>query len=422
MSMSTRFHAVRVSVSAAALLASAGFSLSQTQTTLNFVAAQRPETYAVAIAEFETRNPDVKVAYQQIPFAQLNAQIEARIGEQDAGIDVYGADTPRIPAFVSREYLLNLEEYRDRIEEIADATAIEQVSVDGTIYAFPHWSSSQLLYYNKDLLDQASIAAPSTSIAERMTWSEMLESAKAAKDAGAPWGFGFEQVDRYYQLQALFESAGAGSGLSGEGNLTPDVASEKWVETADWYRGLYESGIAPRGVTPEQMPDLFQNGDVAFYVGQPNNFVRFNNADGLNYGVAPMPYFEGGKPATPTGSWAIGINPYAANMEEAKRFAEFLTLDAEGAFLTVSTNPLIPVHREAYERYINEIVKGVDGATDIMTYELANTAVGRPRSVGYVVFEEVMNRTFSDIRNGADAASSLEQAQRQLTSSLGRIR
>ena len=51
---------------------------------------------------------------------------------------------------------------------------------------------------------------------------------------------------------------------------------------------------------------------------------------------------------------------------------------------------------------------------DIITYELQNTAVGRPRTVGYVAFETVMNKAFSDIRNGAEAKAALDDAQGQL--------
>jgi multiple sugar transport system substrate-binding protein len=56
-----------------------------------------------------------------------------------------------------------------------------------------------------------------------------------------------------------------------------------------------------------------------------------------------------------------------------------------------------------------------------MTYELANNSVSRPRSIGYVAFEEIMNRAFSDIRNGSAVQATLDQAQQQLTSTLARI-
>lgn len=56
----------------------------------------------------------------------------------------------------------------------------------------------------------------------------------------------------------------------------------------------------------------------------------------------------------------------------------------------------------------------VGPAIDIVSYESQKTAVSRPRSTGYVAFETVMNRTFSDIRNGSDAQSSPAAAQRTL--------
>lgn len=407
-------------------LAGAPTGAAAQSTTLNFLAAERPDVVKPVIDAFEKANPDIKVAYTQVPFDNLNAQVQARIGQQDPGIDVYGADTPRIPAFASRGYLLDLSEYRPQIESVANATAVNAVSYDGKIWAFPMWTSTQLLFYNRDLLQKAGIQPPGSTESDRLGWDVLVDMAQKAKESGSPWGFSFEQVDRYYQLQPLFESAGGGPGLTGEGNLTPDITNDAWIKTAEWYQSLFNSGFSPRGVPSEQVPDLFANGQLAFFVGGPWNFGRFNAAQSLHYGVAPVPFFKDGKPATPTDSWAIGINPYAANKDAALKFAQFLTLDPDGNYLTVSANPLPPTNAKAYERYINEIAKlgnGVGGpARDIITFEIAKTAVGRPRSVGYVAFEEVMNRAFSDIRNGADVRQTLDQAQSQLTSTLSRIR
>ena len=60
-------------------------------------------------------------------------------------------------------------------------------------------------------------------------------------------------------------------------------------------------------------------------------------------------------------------------------------------------------------------------ANEIITYETQNTAVGRPRSVGYVAFETMMNKAFSDIRNGAEAKATLDDAESQLERQLARI-
>jgi multiple sugar transport system substrate-binding protein len=62
-----------------------------------------------------------------------------------------------------------------------------------------------------------------------------------------------------------------------------------------------------------------------------------------------------------------------------------------------------------------------EDAKKIMTYELRDTAISRPLSAGYVAFEEVMNRVFGDLRNGADVVPTLQDAERELNSTLSRI-
>ena len=395
-------------------------------TTLNFLAAERPDVFKPVIAAFEKANPGTTVAYTQVPFDSLNAQIQARVGSQDPGIDVFAVDTPRVPAFASRGFLLDLGQERSQIEAVDDRTAIGAVSADGKIWAFPMWTSTQLLFFNLDLLTKAGVGAPASAVVGRLTWNATLDDARKVQKAGSRWGFTFEQVDRYYQLQPLFENADAGSGLTGTDNLQPDIDTPAWNKTAAWYAALFASGLSPRGVSPEQTPDLFANGQVAFFEGGPWNFAKFDQASGLHYAVAAVPYFAGGHPATPTDSWAIGISPYAAHKDVALKFAEFLSISPEGNYLTVSANPLPPTNRTAYARYLAGIAALGHGigpaAHDIIVHEIADTAVERPRSVGYVAFEDVMNRTFSDIRNGANVSAALAAAQSQLASTLARVR
>jgi multiple sugar transport system substrate-binding protein len=361
-----------------------------------------------------------------VPFDELNTAIETRVGRGDTTIDVYAADTPRIPVFAARGYLLNLDDVRDKMKaEVPNAVEIELVSHGGSIWAYPMWTSSQFMYFNRDLLAAASLPEPSGDPANRMTWEQVATNAKAAQKAGAKWGLMFQQVDRYYQLQPLFESSGAGSGLTGGELLEPAVASEKWIATATWYASIFADEIAPRGVSPAQTDDLFARGQVAYYIGGPWAIASFNAASGLNYGVAPHPYFDGGSEVTPTGAWALGINPHSTKLDAARKFAEFVTLTAEGSFLTTKNFPLIPVDVGGFEKYgeaIAAMTPKIGPALDIMAFEGKNTAVARPRTVGYVAFETEMNRAFSDIRNGADVKQTLESTQARLAGMLPRQR
>ncbi len=394
--------------------------------TLRFLFTQPPETWDAVIAEFEKRNPGVHVQRQQVPFDALNAQVQARIGSHDSSIDVFGCDEPRIPAFSRRGFLTDLTNTQASFEASVSPQAIQAVTAGGKIWSFPLWTSTQVLFYNKDLLAKASLPTPSMDPKQRMTWSALLAAARKAQQGGAKWGVCFDQVDRYYELQPLYESNGAGSGLTGPGMLTPAITVPKWVETTAWYGKLFSDGLAPRGIPPEQMAPLFASGQLAYMVAGPWNMDLFFRTQGLKFGLGAMPYFDGGKPVTPTDSWSMAVSPYSRNKEAALKFASFMTLNPDGALLCTNRSPLPPANKVAFEAYLKRLTGAhpelLVGYADLVRYELANTAVSRPRSIGYVNFEEIMNRAFSDVRNGADAATTLKSAQEALSSAFARLR
>ncbi|MBN8943033.1 MAG: sugar ABC transporter substrate-binding protein [Rhizobiales bacterium] len=392
---------------------------------IGFLSSQRAGAFDGVIAAFEKANPNVKVQAQNVPFDQLNAQIQARIGAGDTSVDVYTVDEPRVPAYAHRGFLEDVTPMRAEIEAASAPAAIAGATFEGKIWTFPFWTTSQFLFYNKDLLSAASLSAPASDPARRLTWEELLPQAQAAQRGRAKWGFAFDQNDRYYEIQPLYESRGFGPGLTGPGLLTPAISGEGWVKTTDWYRDLYAKGLAPRGVTYEQMPALFSSGQLAYMVGGIWHSRVFRLARDLNFGIAPMPYFAGGKPVTPTGSWTIGVNPKSAQKDAAIKFAKYLTLDSEGSLLASTIAPQPPANKAAFAAYLKrEVEAGGENTApfaEIVSHELAKTAVSRPRTVGYVVFEEIMNRMYSDIRNGAEAKASLERTEGALKAAFSRL-
>src|SRR5690606_24258706 len=57
------------------------------------------------------------------------------------------------------------------------ALAAESMRSDGTLYAVPFASQTQLVIYNKTLFDQNGIAEPTT-------WEELVAASQKLKDAG----------------------------------------------------------------------------------------------------------------------------------------------------------------------------------------------------------------------------------------------
>lgn len=395
--------------------------------TLRFLTQNKAEVFKPAIDAFEKSNPNIKIEFQTVPFDSLTPQIEARVGARDPGLDVFMVDSPRIPALSNKGYLLNLNEFQAKAKAVTSKEAYNVLTHKNDLFALPMWTSTQMMFYNKALLDKAGIPHPNTDEKARLTYDQVVGMAKKAQAAGAKWGFMFEQITRYYQLEPLFTSIGGGTGLKGPDNMEPDVNNAKWVEASKFYASLFEQNVAPRGIPINQLGATFAAGETAFFVGGPWNIAPFDAAQGLNYGVALVPYFAGGKPSTPTDSWTIGVSPHSAHKAEAKLFAEFITLNPVGNGLTSTYTPYITSNNQAFGPFINSFASRLkpDVGPDVrkvISYELANTSVSRPRSVGFLAFEQVLNNAFSDIRNGADPKATLDKAQAQLKSTLARIR
>ena len=393
--------------------------------TISFLGFYGPEGVAPLLDAFHAENPGITVEYESVPFGALNQVIQSRISNGGESPDVYIADQPRVAALDNQGFLHDVSDVvGDAANDWVD-TALTASTVDGRLMALPLNTSTQILYYNKTLLDQAGIPYPSTSPDDRMTWDELIDLARQAQEGGATYGFQFDQVSRYYQLQPLMESLGGGPGLTGPGNLQPDLVNDGWIEAMEFYASLFaDDGVAPRGMPPEETPNAFAAGEIAFYLGGTHwggIFELFWPLD-FDLGFAPHPYFEGHDPVTPTGALSLGVNPNSPNTEAASIFAKWVTTSPTGTnvFLTVDVAP--PALTGALPAFIVSPPwdRGEGGTTagELVEYELANTSVVRPRSIGYIQFEEIMGRAFEDIRNGLDVRETLERAQSDLEAQL----
>lgn len=367
---------------------------------------------------FHKAHPNITVQYQSVPFDQFNSVLATRLGNSDATLDVFDTDMPRTSAYAARGWLTDLSGvYGDLSKEI-DPGSIGAATVDGKLVAMPYQTSENILYYNKKWLKAANVPFPSADPAQRLTWEQVTKDATAAQKAGAKWGLLFDQLDRYYQLEPLPISAGGSAGGTGDGNLTPDVTSAPWIKAFTWYGSLFADGLSPRGVTVAETPDMFASGTVAYYVGGPWWAPQFEKQKDLDFGVAAFPAFAGGKPATPTGGWSLGLNPASQKKNAALIFMKFFGLDNGGYAQYLTALAVPPSNLKGADRFYQSAPlqdPRMAGAIDLIKYELAHTSVLRLQTVGYVEFEDIMTHTFDDIINGADVTKTLQSASSQLS-------
>jgi multiple sugar transport system substrate-binding protein len=329
-----------------------------------------PASVKKVIAAFEAENPDIKIQLDTYPFRQLFETIEVRMKSQDKDVDLMSVDVPLVASYSVRGFLAPLDEYfpQSEIEKTWVQASWRAGSHADHFMAAPQNSSTQFMFINRKLFQQGGIEPPKalnpeenlsydqvSQIAQndRWTWEQVLDAAKkltkTQNGRTETWGFEFDQVGRLYQLQCLGDSLGASlvgpDGLTAQGYFNSAAS----LKAAQWYGDLFNKWkVSPKNVAPDESPNLFASGKVAIFVGGEWNVPRFKEA-GVDFAIAPFPYFKEGKVATGTGSWHLGITKQSQRKAEAAKFIRFICGNIQGASMALGVFPgnsrfLLPVH------------------------------------------------------------------------------
>lgn len=368
---------------------------------------------------FRAEHPDIALNVERIPFNQLFQTLEVRLAARNADPDIFITDGPLTGSYAVRGHLLDLTEHLD-LDRFTPA-AIDQGSFDGRLYSAPFGSSSQLLFYNEALFAAAGIEPPPADPAQRWTWEQVVEVAKQLRDpANDVWGLVIEQSERPYQLLPLAQSKG-GQAISDDGlTATGYVDAPPFVEAFTFYQKMFnEWDIAPKGVFETGVAqELFGTGKAAMFLGVTYDLKNFERYPDIAWGVAPHPYFAGGKEVTPTGAWHIGVNPRTDEMEAALAFVDWaMTDDVQRQWFHL--RPYVPVLRAVYDLEAEALQHP---GWKIARYELEHTAVPRPKTPGFREYEDILRQAFRDIQTGAPVQETLSAAARKIDRELAKYR
>lgn len=400
---------------------------------LNFIACSDwKDLMQTMTAAYHEKNPGVEISLELYPSEQMMEVIEVKLGSGDSSLDILATGCPEIRGYVNRGYLVPLNKWFSE-EDLASwmPKSRDWATVDGKCYAPPMNSSSNLLFYNRDLLDRAGLDDPAENLEGRMTWEELAEQAGAVMERLNPnrdngiWGMLFEQVDMSYQLLPLANSLG-GKGIGDDGYTVEGVLNDSaWIKAMTYYRDLFNTWrIAPKGVAREQSRELFMAGRIAYWVGGPWRMVSLRGQEDMNWGFAPFPYFEGGKIAVPTDSWHLSVSAFSRHPNEAAEFLRWYTVSQEGTELWFRIDGNLPASKSLLQGILDPDAAAYQGeplaAYQLCAYDEVHHAAPRPRSVGFREWDIEMTKAFQDIRNGADPKESLDEAVERISGDLAK--
>lgn len=376
------------------------------------------------IDAFMEANPGVTVELEEYPYAQYADAVEIKLGSSSSDYDVLLTDTTMVSAWAYQGWIAPVDEYFTEEDKGKFAPAlVDAGTFEGEFYSPPICNSCQVLWYNKDILEDAGLEFPSSDPSERLTWEEVVEMGQKimeAKGSDGVYALTFEQVDRPYQILPIANSAGgdafAEDGLSTDGYLN----SEAFVKGMQFYSDIHNVyKIAPKGTSASETVGLFTAGQVAFICANIFDYGTFSAVEGLNFGYTAFPSFADGIEATPTGSWHVSVSNFSENKALAVQLAKYFSLgegndiflDVRGAFAANLETLQAYETDSAYSEFPLDVFR-------LASYEAENTAYPRPVTVGYGIFEKIIGSTFSDIRNGVDVQEALDSAVGQLDAQL----
>jgi sn-glycerol 3-phosphate transport system substrate-binding protein len=161
---------------------------------------------------------------------------------------------------------------------------------DGTMLSFPYNSSSPILYYNKDLFEEAGLdpETPPT------TWPEVFEAARTIKESGASqcgltstwltW-IGLENFAAWNNLQYGTNENGL-AGTDVELTINEGIFVQHFQNLAD----LAADDTFRYGGRTSEASSLFLSGECAIMTESSGGLGNVINS-GINYGLGQLPYY-----------------------------------------------------------------------------------------------------------------------------------
>ena len=409
---STRRTVLKSGLAAGAALAMPAVLRAQ-QTNLKVVWMGWPDNQVLPLfAEFEKRNPAIKLSVERMPFSQIFQALEVRLNGRTGDPDIFIVDSPLTASYAARGHLMELDSLIDKSRFAP--SAIAAASYNGKIYSAPFGSSMQVLYYNRALFKAAGVEPPSADIAKRWSWEQVMEAGKAiAKPADNLWGFSFEQQERPYQLLPLGQSLG-GTALSADGfKASGFIDGPAFAEAFGFMQKMYtEAKISPPGQFDTALtPELFGAGKCAMLLG--GTFIydtmksKFPN---LDFGVAPHPAFAKGKAVTPTGAWHFGVNARSPQKQAVAQFVTDMLSEDMNAFW-FKLRPYVPTLNAVWQR---EAATFNTDLWKIVQSEMRNTALARPATPGFREYEDILRVALRDMQAGGNVQQMLSAAAQKI--------
>ena len=374
------------------------------QVTLNWAVWDLESTaYWQAMADgYMASHPNVTIEMTDLGSTDYMTQLATQLAGGNGELDILTIkDIPGYSNLINLEMLVPMNDLLTR--DTADfGGVIEQLTAsDGNFYAVPFRSDFWVLFYNKNIFDQAAIEYPTND----MTMEQFDALIREVSEKTGAYG------NIYHTWRSDVTLFGI---LDGQNTIIDG--------TYDFLKPYYEMVLSEQadGVVPDygelktsglHYSAAFENGQAAmcnmgsWFIATLQTYnaeAEANGVEPVNFGMVKYPHPEGVEAGTTLGTvTSLGINPYSENQAAAADFINWCVSD-EGAAAIAATGTFPAVSNEQ----INDIIAATEGfPTDEASKEALNTVavyLEMPLTDKASEIETVLNEEHDAIMTGAE--------------------
>jgi multiple sugar transport system substrate-binding protein len=287
-------------------------------------------------------NGDYTINYVKLPNIadQQRELLVRRLAAEDDDIDLMSLDVIWTAEFAQAEWIVPWEgERRSAAEEGKLDGPLETVRYEDQIWAIPHTSNTQLLWYRKDRVDPPP---------DDFTWDEMIDQAVENGTSVEVQGAQYEGLVVW--INALIAGAG-GQIVNEQGEADVDDTAKRAAEIES---KLANSPAAPPGMSTnreDQARQGFESGRSDYQINYTFIYPSAEAIEGFQekIGWARYPRTDKDKESRPPlGGFNIAVSAYSANQDLAFEAAECLA-GPDNQALSAELGGLPPTTESVYD-------------------------------------------------------------------------
>lgn len=327
--------------------------------------------YQPLLDAYKEKNPNVEIELKDLGSTDYDTALSTQLAGGDSGIDIITIkDMPGYANIVNAGHLEDMTSYVQSagIDTSAYNGIVEQISVDGKIYALPFRNDFWVIYYNKDIFDKAGVDYPTNDMTFKQ-YDELARKVTSGSGNDKIYGAHYHTWRSCVELFGILD--GKHSVLDGDYSFMKDyydiILKEQKDGICQNYSTLKTGNLHYSGV--------FENGKVAmmnmgsWFIATLMNDIKAGKSTVTNWGIVKYPHPEGVEAGTTFGTiTSLSVAATSQHKETAEDFIKFVCGE-EGAKILVGVGQFPALMNDEVR---NEITKLEGFPTDDNSKEALN--------------------------------------------------